>query len=101
MREERDLYRYAMAHNGLGDGGDFVGSVEASIAGAVGMLLSARQDEPADDAETVAFGIVGMVQLATNRWLDRPGQRGVPRDHPDRSRVGRPCAADERCACLT
>ncbi|WP_406832457.1 TetR/AcrR family transcriptional regulator [Pedococcus sp. KACC 23699] len=72
VREERDLYRYAMAHNGLGDGGDFVGSVEASIAGAVGMLLTARQDEPADDAETVAFGIVGMVQLATNRWLDRP-----------------------------
>lgn len=72
VREERDLYRYAMAHNGLGDGGDFVGSVEASIAGAVGTLLAARQAEPADDAETVAYAIVGMVQLATNRWLDRP-----------------------------
>ncbi|GAB3076895.1 hypothetical protein GCM10027080_22600 [Pedococcus soli] len=72
VREERDLYRYAMAHNDLGEGGDFVGSVEAAIAGAVGILVATRQDEPTDDAETVAYAIVGMVQLATNRWLDRP-----------------------------
>lgn len=72
VREERDLYRYAMAHNDLGEGGDFVGSVEAAIAGAVGILVATRQGEPTDDAETVAYAIVGMVQLATNRWLDRP-----------------------------
>ena len=72
VREERDLYRYAMAHNDLGEGGDFVGSVEAAIAGAVGVLVATRQEEPSDDAETVAYAIVGMVQLATNRWLDRP-----------------------------
>jgi AcrR family transcriptional regulator len=72
VREDRDLYRFAFAHNGLGDGGDFVGGVEAAVAQALVALLATRRGEPADDDEHVAYAVVGLVQLATHRWLDRP-----------------------------
>ena len=72
VREDRDLYRFAFAHNGLGDGGDFVGGVESAVAQALVALLASRRGEPADDDEHVAYAVVGLVQLATHRWLDRP-----------------------------
>ena len=72
VREDRDLYRFAFAHNGLGDGGDFVGGVESAVAQALVALLATRRGEPADDDEHVAYAVVGLVQLATHRWLDRP-----------------------------
>lgn len=72
VREDRDLYRFAFAHNGLGDGGDFVGGVESAVAQALVALLATRRGAPADDDEHVAYAVVGLVQLATHRWLDRP-----------------------------
>lgn len=77
VREERDLYRFVFAHNGIGGDGDVVSGVESTIADAVTGLLRARVSEPADDVQTeelayLAYALVGMVQLATHRWLERP-----------------------------
>ena len=72
VREERDLYRFVFAHNEIGGNGDVVSSVESTIADGVTELLRARSAEPSDDLEYAAYALVGMVQLATHRWLERP-----------------------------
>ncbi|NNM47803.1 TetR/AcrR family transcriptional regulator [Knoellia koreensis] len=72
VREERDLYRFVFSHNEIGGDGDVVSSVESTIAEGVTELLRVRAAEPSDDLEYAAFALVGMVQLATHRWLERP-----------------------------
>jgi AcrR family transcriptional regulator len=71
--DEPELYRFALAHAAVGAGGDFVASTERRIA----LALSALLGDPLRDlgldsggAQVWAFGVVGMVQLATRRWAD-------------------------------
>lgn len=71
--EEPQLYRFVFAHNALGERGDFVGSMEAVVAQALASMMAARLQEHGRDpgaAEPWAYGVVGMVQLSTHRWLD-------------------------------
>lgn len=71
--EEPQLYRFVFAHNTLGERGDFVGSMEATVAQALASMMAARLQEHGRDpspAEPWAYGVVGMVQLSTHRWLD-------------------------------
>jgi AcrR family transcriptional regulator len=74
VSEEPQLYRFVFAHNALGERGDFVASMEDAVAQALVGLISRRLAEagrPSFAAEPWAYGIVGMVQLATHRWVDR------------------------------
>ncbi len=71
--DEPELYRFALAHAAAGAGGDFVASTEKRIALALSALLGDRLRELGLDsggAQVWAFGVVGMVQLATRRWAD-------------------------------
>ena len=71
--EEPQLYRFVFAHNTLGERGDFVGSMEAAVAEALAAMMAVRLQEHGRDpsaAEPWAYGVVGMVQLSTHRWLD-------------------------------
>lgn len=75
VSEEPQLYRFVFAHNALGERGDFVASMEDAVAQALVLLIGRRLPEtgrPAFAAEPWAYGIVGMVQLATHRWVDHP-----------------------------
>ena len=72
--EEPQLYRFALARASSGLDGDFVASTERQIAQALSALLGDRLRELGRDsggAEVWAFGVVGMVQLATQRWFDQ------------------------------
>jgi AcrR family transcriptional regulator len=71
--DEPELYRFALAHAAVGAGGDFVASTERRIALALSALVGDRLRELGLDsggAQVWAFGVVGMVQLATRRWAD-------------------------------
>lgn len=71
--DEPELYRFALAHAAAGSDGDFVAATERRIALALSALLGDRLRELGLDsggAQVWAFGVVGMVQLATRRWAD-------------------------------
>lgn len=71
--DEPQLYRFALAHASVGSGGDFVAATERRIAFALSALVGDRLRELGLDsggAAVWAFGVVGMVQLATRRWAD-------------------------------
>jgi AcrR family transcriptional regulator len=71
--QEPQLYRFVFAHNSLARGGDFVASMEATIAQALSALMADRLRLAGADsggAEPWAYGVVGMVQLAAHRWMD-------------------------------
>ncbi|WP_426564659.1 TetR/AcrR family transcriptional regulator [Angustibacter sp. McL0619] len=71
--EEPQLYRFALAHTSAGTGGDFVATTERQVAQALAAVIGDRMRELGLDsggAEVWAFGVVGMVQLATQRWFD-------------------------------
>ena len=71
--DEAHLYRFALRHAGVGSDGDFVASTERRIAVALSALVGDRLRELGLDsggAQVWAFGVVGMVQLATRRWAD-------------------------------
>ena len=75
VSEEPQLYRFVFAHNDLGERGDFVASMEDAVAQALVVLIGRRLvagGGSASAAEPWAYGIVGMVQLATHRWVDHP-----------------------------
>lgn len=75
VSEEPQLYRFVFAHNALGERGDFVATMEDAVAQALVLLIGRRLAEtgrPSSAAEPWAYGIVGMVQLATHRWVDHP-----------------------------
>ncbi|MGN6612687.1 MAG: TetR/AcrR family transcriptional regulator [Angustibacter sp.] len=72
--DEPQLYRFALAHASSGRDGDFVATTEHRVAQLLSTLLGDRLRELGADsggAEVWAFGIVGMVQLATRRWFDQ------------------------------
>lgn len=71
--DEAHLYRFALRHAGAGSDGDFVASTERRIALALSALVGDRLRGLGLDsggAQVWAFGVVGMVQLATRRWAD-------------------------------
>lgn len=75
VSEEPQLYRFVFAYSGVGERGDFVGSMESAIAHALGEMMAERLEgagREASEGEPMAFAMVGMVQLATHRWVDHP-----------------------------
>jgi AcrR family transcriptional regulator len=73
--QEPELYRFVFSHNKLARGGDFVANMEDAIAQALSALMADRLREAGSDsggAEPWAYGVVGMVQLASHRWVDHP-----------------------------
>jgi len=76
VEDEPELYRFAYAHAGRSGRADLVAATEHQIAEALATLMADRLQSagrPAQSATTWAYGIVGMVQLATHWWAaDRP-----------------------------
>jgi AcrR family transcriptional regulator len=73
--QEPALYRFVFTHNSLGRKGDFVATMEDAIAQALSALMADRLRRAGADsggAEPWAYGVVGMVQLASHRWVDHP-----------------------------
>jgi AcrR family transcriptional regulator len=73
--QEPELYRFVFGHNQYARGGDFVANMEDAIAQALSALMADRLREAGADsggAEPWAYGVVGMVQLASHRWVDHP-----------------------------
>ena len=71
VEDEPALYRFAYAQAGRTGRADLVAATEHAVATALGGLLAARlaaAGRPADPAMTWAYGVVGMVQLATHWW---------------------------------
>jgi AcrR family transcriptional regulator len=75
IEDEPELYRFAYAHAGRSGRADLVAGTEHEIAEALAAVMSARLSDagrPAGAARTWAYGVVGMVQLATHWWsMDR------------------------------
>ncbi|WP_460458298.1 TetR/AcrR family transcriptional regulator [Angustibacter peucedani] len=72
--DEPELYRFALANASAGREGDFVAATERRVAQALSAVIGDRLREldlDSGGAEVWAFGIVGMVQLATQRWFDQ------------------------------
>jgi AcrR family transcriptional regulator len=73
--QEPELYRFVFTHSGLGRQGDFVATMEDAIAQALSALMADRLRQAGADsggAEPWAYAVVGMVQLASHRWVDHP-----------------------------
>jgi AcrR family transcriptional regulator len=71
IEDEPELYRFAYAHSGRSGRADLVAATEHRIAEALAALMADRlaaAGRPQEAAETWAYGIVGMVQLATHWW---------------------------------
>jgi AcrR family transcriptional regulator len=71
IEDEPELYRFAYAQAGRSGRADLVAATEHQIAEALGALMSARLADagrPTEAAMTWAYGVVGMVQLATHWW---------------------------------
>jgi AcrR family transcriptional regulator len=80
IEDEPALYRFAYAHTGRSGRRDLVAATERKVAETLGRLMADRlaaAGRPADAAMTWAYGIVGMVQLATHWWSTA---RTVPAD---------------------
>jgi AcrR family transcriptional regulator len=78
IEDEPALYRFAYAHIGRSGRADLVAATEHQIAEALAAMMAARLTEagrPAGAATTWAYGVVGMVQLASHWWS---GARTVP-----------------------
>jgi AcrR family transcriptional regulator len=72
---ESQLYRFVFSHNKFARSGDFVANMEDAIAQSLSALMADRLREAGADsggAEPWAYGVVGMVQLASHRWMDHP-----------------------------
>ena len=71
IEDEPELYRFAYAQAGRAGRADLVAATEHEIAEALAALMVARLAEagrPTDGAQTWAYGVVGMVQLAAHWW---------------------------------
>jgi len=71
IEDEPELYRFAYAQTGRSGRADLVAGTEHQIAAALGVRMSARlaaAGRPTGPAMTWAYGVVGMVQLATHWW---------------------------------
>jgi AcrR family transcriptional regulator len=71
IEDEPELYRFAYAQAGRSGRADLVAATEHQIAEALAARMAARLAEagrPPEPATTWAYGVVGMVQLATHWW---------------------------------
>ena len=71
--EEPLLYRFGCAQSGRPGRADLVADSERVVGQALEEVLAARlvaAGRPTGPATTWAYGVVGMVQLATQRWSD-------------------------------
>ncbi len=71
IEEEPELYRFGYAHAGRTGRADLVANTEREVATALAALMAARlagAGRPTEPATTWAYGVVGMVQLATHWW---------------------------------
>ena len=71
IEDEPELYRFAYAHAGRYGRADLVAATERQIAETLAALMIDRlagAGHPTDAAMTWAYGVVGMVQLATHWW---------------------------------
>ena len=71
IEDEPELYRFAYAQAGRSGRADLVAATEHEIAEALATVMSARLADagrPPGAARTWAYGVVGMVQLATHWW---------------------------------
>jgi AcrR family transcriptional regulator len=71
VEDEPELYRFAYAHTGRSGQADLVAATEHQIADALAARMADRLTEagrPTAGAATWAYGVVGMVQLATHWW---------------------------------
>jgi len=71
IEDEPELYRFAYAQAGRSGRADLVAATEHEIAEALAAVMSARLTEagrPTGAARTWAYGVVGMVQLASHWW---------------------------------
>jgi AcrR family transcriptional regulator len=78
IEDEPELYRFAYAHAGRSGRADLVAATEREIAEALAALIRSRLAEhglPTEASMTWAYGVVGMVQLATHWWSQA---RAVP-----------------------
>ena len=69
--EEPELYRFGYAHAGRTGRADLVANTEREMATALAALMAERlagAGQPTGPATTWAYGVVGMVQLATHWW---------------------------------
>ena len=74
IESEPELYRFVLRHAGQDRLDDFVAATEARVALALSTLVGDRLRALGMDsggAEVWAFGVVGMVQLAAQRWADQ------------------------------
>jgi AcrR family transcriptional regulator len=71
LTEHTHLYRYLTRHSLDGDASDVRTAIGVHLTRFLGGYLTAFRLDPAP-AETMAFGLVGYVESATNRWLDGP-----------------------------
>jgi hypothetical protein len=71
IEDEPELYRFAYAHTGRSGRADLVAATEHQIAEALGGVMAERlvdAGRPGEAAMTWAYGVVGMVQLASHWW---------------------------------
>jgi AcrR family transcriptional regulator len=71
VEDEPELYRFAYAHSGRSRRADLVAGTEHRIAEALAALMADRLESAGRSAQPSAawaYGIVGMVQLATHWW---------------------------------
>jgi AcrR family transcriptional regulator len=71
VEDEPELYRFAYAHSGRSGRADLVATTEHRIAEALAALMADRLEaagQPSPSSKAWAYGIVGMVQLATHWW---------------------------------
>src|SRR3954469_21568178 len=71
IEDEPELYRFAYAHAGRSGRADLVAATEHEIAEALATVMSVRlvdAGRPTGAARTWAYGVVGMVQLASHWW---------------------------------
>jgi AcrR family transcriptional regulator len=71
VEDEPELYRFAYAHSGRSGRADLVATTEHRIAEALAALMADRLEsagQPSQSSKAWAYGIVGMVQLATHWW---------------------------------
>src|SRR3954453_22386691 len=71
IEDEPELYRFTYAHSGRSGRADLVAATEHAIAEALAARMANRLQtagEPTGPPTTWAYGVVGMVQLATQWW---------------------------------
>jgi AcrR family transcriptional regulator len=71
IEDEPELFRFTYAHSGRSGRADLVAATEHAIAEALAARMANRLQavgQPTEPSTTWAYGVVGMVQLATQWW---------------------------------